>query len=101
MTTLINPASFVAIETDADGDIIGTVEVTLRGKTKRVPARSVPKYGWLFAYGVVGRYHTGTKTWPGSIRQETRDGKLVERVNFGRYDNHPKFRKENCIWFKD
>lgn len=93
---LIDRETFQATETDADGDINGTVEVTLRGKTQRVRAKMVPKYGWLFAYGIVGRYHTSTKNWPGSIQQET-DGK--EYVQFGRYDNNPKFRKENNIWF--
>lgn len=101
MNTLINRSTFVSTARDADGDDIGTVEVTLRGKTRRVSARYVPKYDWLFAYDIVGRYQTGSKVWPGCIHQSTHNGKVVEDVRFGRYDNHPKFRKENCIWFAD
>ena len=96
--TLINRTSFKPLSTDADGSQNGTVEVTLRGQTKTVEARHRPQYGWIFAYGIIGRYQTGGKVWPGSIRSNT-DG--TENVRFGRYDNHPKFRKENAIWFAE
>jgi hypothetical protein len=84
----------------AEGDILGTVEVTLNGETRRVPAVSVPKYGWIIARGMIGRYHTASKVWPANVLSQVRaDGSIAERANFGRDDNHPKFRKENCLWF--
>ena len=94
--TIINRETFQATETEADGCINGTVEITVRGETRRVPARLRPQYGWIFAYGIVGRYQTGGKAWPASVHQDE-NGK--ERVHFGREDNHPKFRKENAISF--
>jgi hypothetical protein len=92
--TLINQTTFTATETDADGDEIGTVEVTLRGQTKAVRARRW-KDGDITAYGFTGRYQTGGKAWPACIL--LRSGREI--VHFGRDDNHPKFRKENNIWF--
>jgi hypothetical protein len=92
---LINPTTFITTEIDADGDEVGTVEVTLRGQTKVVPARRF-KSGSLTARGVVGRYQSATKVWPACIY--LRGDR--ESVHFGRDDNHPKFRKENNIWFE-
>jgi hypothetical protein len=92
---LINPTTFITTEIDVDGDERGTVEVTLRGQTKIVPARRF-KSGTLVARGMTGRYQSGGKAWPASIF--LRDNR--ESVHFGRDDNHPKFRKENNIWFE-
>ena len=94
--TLINRDTFIAISTDSDGRQDGTVEVTIGRITKRVSACLVPKYNWLFAYDVVGRYQQGGKVWPASIHQNG-DGR--ESVSFGRDDRSPKFRKENNIYF--
>jgi hypothetical protein len=83
-----------------EGDILGTVEVTIRRETRRLPATLVPKHGWIIARGMTGRYHTATKAWPASVINRLQpDGSVVEYANFGRDDNHPKFRKENCIHF--
>lgn len=83
-----------------DGDIIGTVEVTLGRETRRVFAVFVPKYNWIIARGMVGRYHTSSKTWPARVLSKPFvDGSFRETAHFGRDDNHPKFRKENCIFF--
>lgn len=75
----------------------GTVEITLRGETRRVEA-----YLWddgqLIARGIVGKYQTGTKLWPAYVSVYLNREGETERVRFGRYDNHPKFRK-NAIWF--
>ena len=97
MTIAINRDSF--IETGAgriEGDIEGTVELTMFGETRRVRAVKVPKYGWIFAYGIEGMYRTGKKWWSGSVRSKA-DGEID--ITFGRYDNHPKFNKTN-IRFK-
>lgn len=95
---LVDRNTFIAVETDEDGTIRGTVDVRLRGTTKRVKALFMTKYGWIIAYGIIGRYQTGSKAWPASIRSNP-DGR--EDVNFGRDDRHPKFRKENAIWFAE
>lgn len=83
-----------------EGDIIGTVEVTLRGETRRLPAVLVTQYNWIIARGMTGRYQSASKVWPANVLSQVReDGSISERANFGRDDNHPKFRKENCLWF--
>ncbi len=108
-TTLINRDSFIQTgeiysETLKGGYVFsytpGTIEVTLRGKTQRVEARLFAD-GDIRAKGLVGRYQTGGKVWPASVssRISAIDGKVIEQAHFGRYDNHPKFRKENCLWF--
>lgn len=78
---------------DVDGDIVGTVELTMFGETRRVQARRAPKYGWIFAYGIEGMYRTGQKWWSGSVQLTEATGRI--NVRFGRYDNHPKFAKTN------
>lgn len=100
MTNFINPTSFVPNDSVHADSIKGSVEVTLRGKTKRVRAVSFPKSASIYAYELVGRYQTGKRLWPASLRRLVRqNGQVVETAFFGRYDNHPKFRKENAIWF--
>lgn len=100
MTNLINPTSFIPNGGVQQDSIEGTVEVTLRGKTKRVRAVSFPKTSSIYAYELIGRYQTGKKVWKASLRRLVReDGQVMEQAFFGRYDNHPKFRKENAIWF--
>jgi hypothetical protein len=106
--TLINRDSFIQTgeaitQTTPKGYswsyIPGTVEVTLRGETRRVEAKRFGEND-ITAYGTVGRYHASTKLWPAYITSDIRDGKVIESARFGRDDNHPKFRKENNIWFK-
>ena len=105
--TIINRQSFTATEepitkTYKDGYSFtytpGTVEVTLRGQTKRVEAKLFGEHD-ICAYGLVGRYQSATKLWPAHISSRPREGKIIEQARFGRDDNHPKFRKENNIWF--
>lgn len=76
----------------------GTIEVTLRGQTRRVEAK-VFDSGMISVGGLVGRYQSATKLWPASVTSFFRDGKVYESANFGRDDRDPKFRKENHIWF--
>jgi hypothetical protein len=105
--TIINRQSFTATEepitkTYKDGYSFtytpGTVEVTLRGQTKRVEAKLFSEHD-ICAYGLVGRYQSATKLWPAHISSRFREGEIIEQARFGRDDNHPKFRKENNIWF--
>lgn len=107
--TLINRDSFIQTgevhsETLKGGYVFsytpGTVEVTLRGKTRRIDAKKFPD-GDIRAFGLVGRYQSASKLWPASIGSRIVNGQVREDVHFGRDDNHPKFRKENAIWFKD
>jgi hypothetical protein len=101
MKYLINRDSFEAIGADATGEAEeGSVEVTLQGKAQRVKARRFSD-GWILALDMVGRYHTSTKQWDARIFSRPQpDGSFREDVRFGRDDNHPKFRKANCIFFK-
>lgn len=79
---------------------MGMVEVTLQGKIRQVPCKLFDD-GWMIATGMVGRYHTSAKQWDALIwSRPMPDGSIREHVRFGRDDNHPKFRKENCIFFK-
>ena len=48
-----------------DSFTLGTVEVTLMGKTKRV--RSSKDNNSIEAYDIAGRYQTGTKVWSGTL----------------------------------
>ena len=74
-----------------------TVEVTLHGKTKRVPARANYKYGWLTVSGMYGCYRTATTKWPATIMVDHRG----EFVNFGRDDRSGRFNKAKAIWFNE
>lgn len=94
--TLVNRASFISTETDANGNQTGTVEVTLLGVTKRVKARHYPQDGWIIAYGVTGRYQTGAKAWPASITSKSNGSEFVQ---FGRDDRSGRFNKQNFIYF--
>lgn len=88
----IKADSFIAEGHDGES-IVGTVELTMFGETRRVRARRNPEYGWLFAYGIEGMYRTGQKWWSGSVMLTESTGQIS--VQFGRYDNHPKFSKSN------
>lgn len=92
-STLIRDA-----EPDQYGRVRGTVEVTLRGEARRVPAIVTDAYGWITAHGMVGRYQTGSKAWPASVTSYP-DGR--ELVVFGRDDRSSKFRKVDNIWFAE
>ena len=97
MTIKIDRDSFTPTGVSQWGDAEGTVELTLGRETRRVRALKDEKYGWVYAYGVEGMYRTGSKWWSGSVRSDA-EGKIY--VQFGRYDNHPKFNK-TTVRFKD
>ncbi len=94
----VNLESFIVDSVESDGAEVGTVEVTLANETRRVPARKVPQYGWLFAKGLVGRYRTSMKAWPASIMVNLQTGN--ESVNFGRDDRSSRYQKINCVSFQ-
>lgn len=98
MPNIINRDSFILNDGETEK---GTVEITLGGETRRVPGCYVKEYGWVIAYGVVGRYRTSTKNWPAMVRsQRGHDGKFFEVADFGRDDRSGRFNKLNCISFK-
>lgn len=77
----------------------GSVEVTLGGITKRVPAKKFDdSEQYLSGYicitgGVVAKYRTGSKVWQVSLSNMIKDGKEVESCSYGRDDRSSKFRK--------
>jgi len=97
MQIQIDRDSFTPTGVSQWGDEEGTVELTLGRETRRVRAVKHDKYGWLFAYGIEGRYNTGNKWWSGSVQSDA-EGKI--HVQFGRYDNHPKFNN-TTVRFKE
>ena len=78
----------------------GTVEVTLRGETRRVKAHK-GQDGSITAFGMTGRYQTGTKAWPASARRviDPTTGKAWDQVSFGRDDRAAKFCKTSALHF--
>jgi hypothetical protein len=104
MTSIINSATFIP-STDEQPEhnywIEGTVEVTLRNETRTVRAIKSHRNGMITAYGMTGRYRTGTKAWPANVRQciDPRTKKLWDQVSFGRDDRAPKFQKTNALFF--
>ena len=103
--TIINRDSFQPLpdseQPEHDYWVEGTVDVTLRGETRTVKATE-NKWGEITAYGMTGRYQTGTKAWPASVKsREGMGGRFVESADFGRDDRSAKFRKENYLSFDD
>jgi len=105
----INPQSFITEKSIivSKGSVRedGTVEVTMRGQTKRVPASRWTGENWdgqITAYGLVGKYRTGSKLWPAILRYNPGNDKTPawEWASFGRDDRDVKFKKLNNIWFK-
>lgn len=104
--SIVNPNTFrptAEVEVCSFGTIVdGEVEVTLRGETRIVRANR-----WSYndgrvdvvAYGMSGRYVTGAKAWPASVRHSTQTG--AEQISFGRDDRAAKFNKANCLSFRD
>lgn len=103
MTSIINAETFTASAEQPSHDywIEGTVEVTLRGQTRRVRATKSKRDGEITAHGMTGRYQTGTKDWPASVTQriDPRTGKAWDSVHFGRDDRAAKFQKTSAINF--
>lgn len=103
MTSIIAPATFEAAAEQPEHGfwIEGTVEVTLRGETRRVPAQLRGEK--ITARGLTGRYETGTKAWPATAEHviDPRTGKAWDRIDFGRDDRSGKFNKVNNVFFAD
>jgi hypothetical protein len=103
MTSIINAATFTANAEQPDHGywIEGTVEVTLRGQTRRVRATKSNRDEVITAHGMTGRYQTGTKAWPATATQriDPRTGKAWDSVNFGRDDRAAKFQKTSALHF--
>jgi hypothetical protein len=74
----------------------GTVEVTLQGKTKRLPARRYEDQSIVVNSHITGRYQQGGKAWPASINSDPTRG---EYVNFGRDDRSGRFNKARGLFF--
>jgi len=100
--TIINTTTFVPAAKQPDHGlwIEGTVNVTLRGETRRVKAHQLAN-GNVRAYGMTGRYQAGTKAWSASVEQRTdpRTGKVWDLIEFGRDDRAAKFQKINGLHF--
>lgn len=103
MTSIINETSFIASNEQPEHGfwVEGTVEVTLRGETRRVRAKR--RNDEITAYGMTGRYQTGTKAWPAAATRvvDPRTGRPWDRIRFGRDDRSGKFNKVNCVFFAD
>lgn len=103
--TAINTASFIVEKSSlisvGSTREDGTVEVTLRGITKRVRA-SRWVGGQIMAYDLVGRYATGAKAWPATLRYNPGSSSVPawESASFGRDDRSVKFNKVNAVYFK-
>lgn len=72
----------------------GTVEVTLGGQTKRLPACRRDN-GDISVRGLVGRYRTSAQPWPATVINEARG----TYVHFGRDDRSARFQKINGLAF--
>lgn len=107
MTTLaINKATFTAnAEQPAHGFWIeGTVEVTLQGKTERLPATkglTERNMGEITARGLVARYETGAKVWPARLETVVapRTNQPWERLSFGFDSRSGKHKKAGWVGF--
>jgi hypothetical protein len=97
---IINAASFIANASQANDWEEGTVEVTLRRETRRV--RAIRDSGLVTAFGMTGRYRTGTKAWPATARlmRDHHTGEIYEIVYFGRdHRSLGHFEKLNALSF--
>lgn len=103
MTSIINADTFEASANQPGHGYWteGSVEVSLHGETRRVPAHKNGET--ITAYGLTGRYQTGTKAWPASVDRviDPRNGKPWDRVNFGRDERTGRCRKTSMVFFKD
>lgn len=103
MGSIIDDNSFVAAEVQPEHGfwIEGVVSVTLRGETKTVRAHMRQASKEITAFGLTGRYETGTKAWPASVTQkiDPRSGARWDSVDFGRDDRSPKFSKMRGLSF--
>lgn len=103
MTSIINISTFTAAAEQPEHGywIEGTVDVTLRNETRTVRATKSTRNGMITAYGMTGRYQTGTKAWPAEVQQriDPTNNKPWDHVQFGRDDRAAKFQKTNALHF--
>ena len=103
MTTMIKHETFEAgAEQPAHGYWVdGTVEVTIRKETRRVKA--MLRGEQVTAFGLTGRYQTGSKAWPAQITRvvDPRTNRPWDRVEFGRDERAGRCKKTNMVFFKD
>jgi hypothetical protein len=105
MTNLVNLDSLTftgeIVETRAGVAKLATVEVTLRGKTQRCPARTYEDSANVYVSGLSGRYEQGAKVWPASITCfPAENGRPARQTAwFGRDDRSGRFHKENGLFF--
>jgi len=101
MTSIINAETFVVSPEQPEHGywVEGTVDVTLRGETRTV--RAIQSHGEITAFGMTGRYQTGTKAWPAKATQkiDPRTNKPWDSVIFGRDDRAAKFQKTSALFF--
>lgn len=103
MTSCINPDTFVRGEVQPDHGfwIDGTVEVTLHRETRRVTAKMGNEQ--ITAYGLTGRYETGSKAWPARVTRvvDPTTNKPWDRIQFGRDERTGRCKKTSMIFFRD
>lgn len=91
-----------ALSREAAGDRFGAIEMTVQRDTRRVPCfinadGTVSTYGWMT--GLTGRYRTGMKAWPVTVRQIKLESGIHEQVWFGRDDRCGQ-KKSILCWSK-
>ena len=101
MTSIINPETFEAAEVQEGYYLEGTVEVTLRGETRRVKALMQKGGVQITAYGMTGRYQTGTRAWPANVTRviDPTTGRAWDRIEFGRDERSGRCKKTSSIFF--
>lgn len=102
MTSIIDPTTFVAHATQPTHGywVEGTVEVTLGRETRRVEAIRKNE-DQITAYGLTGRYQTGTKAWPARATRviDPKTNRPGDRIEFGNDDRSGRCKKTNQIFF--
>jgi hypothetical protein len=80
-----------------------TVEVTIRGVTKRLKAVTHVFGMKMRVYGIAGRYRTGTKNWPGflSVSNDPNTGKDWVDASFGFDSRSAKHTQRPTIFFQE
>lgn len=88
-TITIDASTFVATGTNQFGNELGTVEVN--GETRKAVRDSYYSgHSVIYVHGYVGRYRTGTRTWPVHLSLHN-DGRV--HAWFGRDDRCGNFQK--------
>lgn len=80
-TTTFEPAAEQPSFNAKFGWVSGTAEVTFQGKTHRVNVRKTGETEWVI-FGIGGRYPTGSKVWPASIKFNHATNEMWVRLGF-------------------